>query len=421
MWWVDNMELKETSSLHKDADFQLALFRALFLCIGASYLALGDHLGLFKLPQHQFVIYVAGFTSYTLIMLGSIVVWRFVTWRRYLSVILDISLVTIGLIFSGGAESPIFLLYIWLILAQSLRKRRSLIYLAQATALTQYLFVIYMDVVAGKPSLASAFVVLTLIFLPLNMNIFYRIMVHARETADQASKAKSRFLANMSHELRTPLNAIIGYSEMLTENAESRKDHRDVEDLNRVRDSGYFLLDLINEILDISKIEAGKMEIHPERFDVSTLLDEITDTVNPLMQIHNNKLIVDTENDIASIYTDKKKLRQTLLNLLSNAAKFTHDGTITLRARSQNINMASWVEFSVVDTGVGVHEHRLQYLFEPFTYAETTEDKKFSSTGLGLAISKRFCEMLGGSIKARSEPGKGSEFTICLPAELVFA
>jgi len=415
------MELKETSSLLKDADFQLALFRALFLCVGVSYLALGDYFGLFQLPQHQFFIYVTGFISYTLIMLGSIVVWRFVTWRRYLSIVLDVSLVTIGLVFSGGAESPVFLLYIWLILAQSLRRRRSLIYLAQITALSQYLFVVYLDIASGKPILTSAFVVLTLIFLPLNMNIFYRIMLHARETADQASKAKSRFLANMSHELRTPLNAIIGYSEMLTENAETRKDHRDVEDLNRIRDSGYFLLDLINEILDISKIEAGKMEIHPERFAVPTFIGEITDSIGPLIQINNNRLVVEIDNNITSIYTDKKKLRQTLLNLLSNAAKFTHDGTITLRVRSEFINMNSWVQFTVADTGVGVQEHRLQNLFEPFTYAESTEDKKFSSTGLGLAISKRFCEMLGGSIKARSEPGKGSEFTIYLPAELVFA
>lgn len=415
------MENEVRSPLLKNADFQLALFRLVFLCIGVTYLGLGNHLDVFAIPHHQFLAYSAGFIAYTLLMLGSIAIWPYITWRRYLSVILDMSCVTIGLILSGGAESPIFLLYFWLILAYALRKRRSLIYLAQITALSQYLYVISLDVSAGRPILESAFVVLTLIFLPVNMNIFYKIMLRAKESADQANQAKSRFLANISHELRTPLNAIIGYSEMLTENAEKREDHRDAEDLNRIRDSGHLLLDLINEILDISKIEAGKMEIHPERFEVSSFIEEISNTVKPLIQINNNSLLIECDDVIGSIYTDKKKLRQTLLNLISNSAKFTSNGKITVRVKFDNQGPEPWIEFSVIDTGIGVRQDRLKYLFEPFTFAQTTEDKKLSGTGLGLAISKRFCEMLGGHIDATSEPGKGSAFTVRLPTELVFA
>lgn len=415
------MNQRTPQPLLHDADFQLALFRILFLILGVGYLLLGRHWGHFDFPENPFLVYVASFTAYSLAMLGSILSKRYVTWRRYLATVLDMSYVTAGLVFSGGASSPLFLLYLWLILAQALRRRRSLIYVAQITALSQYLLVIYLDKLAGKETMESAFVVLTLIFFPLNMNIFFKIMMSARQAADQANKAKSRFLANMSHELRTPLNAIIGYSEMLTENAEARKDHRDVEDLNRIRDSGYFLLDLINEILDISKIEAGKMEIHPERFEVSAFVNEIVNSVSPLMQVNNNNLVIDCDKGVGCIYTDKKKLRQTLLNLLSNAAKFTSVGTVTLRVKCETENDLPWILFSVVDTGIGVAESRLQYLFEPFAYAETTDDKKFSSSGLGLAISKRFCEMLGGNIDARSKPGTGSEFTVRLPTELVLA
>jgi len=404
--------------LRKDADFQLAVFRILFLIVGTGYLKLGALSGTFHLPPLAFAIYIFSFTTYALVMLVSNFFWRYVIWRRYLSVIVDTLYVTYGIIYSGGVTSPLFLIYIWLILAQALRRDRALLYTAQASSLIQYLFVVYLDHVQGREIFHSTFVVLTLVLLPVNMEVFYRIMLRSKQAADQASNAKSRFLANMSHELRTPLNAIIGYSEILAENAATRNDSKDEEDLGRIRDSGYYLLDLINEILDISKIEAGKMEIHPERFNLKPFVDEVILAVKPLMQINNNEFVIDCNACSKAVYTDKKKLRQIILNLVSNASKFTSNGTISLTTHFVTENDQELLRLAVTDTGRGIEKERLQHLFEPFAYAESTDDNKLGSTGLGLAISKRFCEILGGRIDANSTPGAGSEFIVYLPTEL---
>lgn len=412
------MENRPPQTLLKNADFQLALFRILFLILGVSYLGLGRHWGQFDIPLNMYLVYALSFTAYSLVMLVTIYIWRYITWRRYLSVLFDVSYVTFGLIYSGGATSPIFIIYIWVILSHSMRARRSLLYLAQATALTQYLLVIYIDQSMGRQTFEASFVLLTLLLLPWNMDIFYKILMRARQSADTANQAKSKFLANISHELRTPLNAIIGYSEILTENAETKKDHRDVQDLNRIRDSGQYLLDLINEILDISKIEAGKMELHPEHFEIDSLIDEITSTVRPLVQANNNQLIVECDDNLGKLHTDKKRLRQALFNLLSNAAKFTDNGTVTLRVQRDLHNNESWAVFSVTDTGIGMPESSLKNLFEPFVQADDTTDSQLGGTGLGLAISRRFCELLGGTIDVNSQPGHGSEFIMRLPAQL---
>jgi len=404
--------------LLKDADFQLALFRILFLIVGAAYLKLGALSGTFHLPALAFTIYIVTFTTYALVMLISNVFWRYVKWRRYLGVIVDTLYVTYGIIYSGGATSPLFLIYIWSILAQALRRDRVLLYTAQASSLVQYLFVVYLDYVQGRAIFHSTFVILTLVLLPVNMEVFYRIMLRAKQAADHASNAKSRFLANMSHELRTPLNAIIGYSEILAENAATRNDAKDEEDLGRIRDSGYYLLDLINEILDISKIEAGKMEIHPEHFNLKPFIDEVIQAVAPLMQVNSNEFVIDCNACSRPVYTDKKKLRQIILNLVSNASKFTSNGTISLTTHFVTENDRDLLRLSVTDTGIGIEQERLQHLFEPFAYAESTDDNKLGSTGLGLAISKRFCEILGGRIDANSTPGTGSEFVVYLPTEL---
>ena len=243
----------------------------------------------------------------------------------------------------------------------------------------------------------------------------------ARDQAMDATQAKSRFLANMSHELRTPLNAIIGYSEMLEEDAQERGDNDTVADLKKIHTSGRHLLALINEILDLSKIEVGKMELFLEDIELSMLLDDIINTINPVLEKQHNKLKIDIADDLGVIHTDQTKLRQILLNLLSNAAKFTRRGEVGLTAQSAMKDGSSWLSIAVSDTGIGMTEEQKSRIFDEFLQADASTTRKYGGSGLGLSISRRFCEMLGGSIKVSSTPDVGSTFTIQLPVSSVDA
>lgn len=243
------------------------------------------------------------------------------------------------------------------------------------------------------------------------------ILKEARDKARKATKAKSVFLANMSHELRTPLNAIIGYSEMLQEEAEDAGHEDLIPDLKKINAAGKHLLELIKDILDLSKIEAGRMDLHLENFDVSQLIQEIADTVTPLMEENNNTLKLNCATDIGIMRSDVTKLRQTLFNLLSNACKFTKDGVITIGVASENNNGTTWINISVSDTGLGIDHNQLNKIFEAFSQANSSTTRDFGGTGLGLAISRRFCEMMGGDITVESKLGKGSNFTIKLPSK----
>ncbi|MEO7912555.1 MAG: histidine kinase N-terminal 7TM domain-containing protein [Roseiflexaceae bacterium] len=256
----------------------------------------------------------------------------------------------------------------------------------------------------------------------------------AKEQAEIASKSKSTFLANMSHELRTPLTSIIGYSDLLKLMAESRGYSEIVSDLDRIGAAGGHLLALISDILDLSKIEAGKLDMFLEKFNLPALVGYVASTVRPIVEQNHNTLMVDCPEEIGTMYADLTRVRQILFNLLSNAAKFTKGGSITLRVSQQSAESSqqltsdapasrhlpstAWVVFEITDTGIGLTPEQIQGLFKEFMQADPSTTRKYGGTGLGLALSRRFCQMMGGDIAVTSQHGQGSTFTVRLPTEV---
>jgi signal transduction histidine kinase len=252
---------------------------------------------------------------------------------------------------------------------------------------------------------------------------FNRMLEHlsvtlvSKEKAEQSSLAKSRFLANTSHELRTPLNAIIGYSELLEEECRDRGLDDIVADLQRIRGAGRLLLDLMNEILDYSKLEAGRMTVTLEVVDVALVLDEVAALVDPMARKNGNRMSVVSVAANLHVWADRGRFRQSLLNLASNACRFTEQGSVTLSAQSRSApGEPDCCDIRVTDTGIGIAPAQIGQLFEAFVQVDSSQTRKFGGTGLGLAISRRFCRMMGGDIIVSSQLGLGSEFTITLPS-----
>jgi signal transduction histidine kinase len=247
-----------------------------------------------------------------------------------------------------------------------------------------------------------------------NARLFRELEKKSREL-EIASKHKSQFLANMSHELRTPLNAIIGLTDMMVGNAARFGTEKALEPLRRVLGAGRHLLALINDILDLSKIEAGRMELALSSFALAPLIADVVKTIEPLAAKNTNQVAVHCDAATGTMHADQMRLRQALLNLVSNANKFTERGTITIDARQGQENGREWITLAVTDTGIGMTAAQMEKLFQEFSQASSTTASKYGGTGLGLAISKQFCQMMGGDITVESEPGRGSTFTIRLP------
>jgi signal transduction histidine kinase/CheY-like chemotaxis protein len=250
-----------------------------------------------------------------------------------------------------------------------------------------------------------------------NARLFSEIEEKGRQLAI-ASQHKSQFLANMSHELRTPLNAIIGLTEMMVTNAARFGTEKAAEPLRRVYRAGTHLLGLINQVLDLSKIEAGKLELNPETVMLAPLIDEVIDTTRPLAEQNKNRLAIEYPKDLGRLVADPMRLRQILLNLLSNACKFTHGGEISVHVARRVLDGRGWIEFAISDTGIGMTSDQLHKLFEEFSQADSSTARRYGGTGLGLAITRKLCRMMGGDVTATSRIGKGSTFTVHLPAAI---
>jgi signal transduction histidine kinase len=247
-----------------------------------------------------------------------------------------------------------------------------------------------------------------------NVRLFDEIQDKSRQL-EVASRHKSQFLSSMSHELRTPLNAIIGLTEMMATNATRFGTEKAQEPLKRVKNAGTHLLGLINQVLDLSKIEAGKLELDPQTVTLAPLIDEVIGTARQLAEQNKNRLVVEAADDLGSLTVDPMRLRQILLNLLSNACKFTKQGEVKLKAR-RLVDGRDWIELAVADSGIGMTGEQLGKLFEEFAQAEASTAQRFGGTGLGLAISRKLARMMGGDVTVTSEAGKGSVFTVRLPA-----
>jgi signal transduction histidine kinase len=252
-----------------------------------------------------------------------------------------------------------------------------------------------------------------------NARLFAEIEDKSRQL-QQASENKSQFVSSMSHELRTPLNAIIGLTEMMVANVTRFGTEKALEPLQRVNRAGTHLLGLINQVLDLSKIEAGKLELNPQTVQVAPLIDEVVDTARQLAEQNKNRLTVEAQGNLESITADPMRLRQILLNLLSNACKFTKEGDVKLQVR-RVADGRSWIEMAVADSGIGMTAEQQAKLFEEFTQADATTAQRFGGTGLGLAISRKLARMMGGDVTVASEPGKGSVFTVRLPVGTAIA
>jgi signal transduction histidine kinase len=246
-----------------------------------------------------------------------------------------------------------------------------------------------------------------------NVRLFDEIQDKSRQL-QLASENKSQFLASMSHELRTPLNAIIGLTEMMVTNAARFGTEKALEPLRRVNAAGAHLLSLINEVLDLSKIEAGKLELNPERVNLARLIDEVIGTAGQLAEKNQNRLIVEAQDNLGALTADSMRLKQILLNLLSNACKFTKEGEVALRVRKV-ADGRDWVELAVADSGIGMTAEQQAKLFQDFIQADSLTARRYGGTGLGLALSRKLARMMGGDVTVTSEPGKGSVFAVRLP------
>jgi len=391
------------------------IMRSVFGAISSIYLLIGFFSDTFGITPPVLKLVTIGYFVAIIFTFLTMLRWPVSLTRRIFNIFVDVSAATIVIYYTGGPNSPGFLLYVWLLTSNAMRFRMREVYISQISSIIAYSFILYSSLESLSHPIQVAFQYSTLILFPLYLHKLIAAQGKARKLAEETSRTKSQFLANMSHELRTPLNAIIGYSELMQEDAIELKHDRYTKDLGHVLSSSWHLLNLINDVLDIAKIESGKMKIYKEHLALKPMLADICHTITPDIEKNNNRLITDFEIAPETLYTDMGKLKQILLNLLSNAAKFTSNGKVVFSANIKEFSGKKFLQLQIVDTGIGISAEQQKMIYEPFTQADGSNTRKFGGSGLGLSISKRFIEMLGGTLLLRSQIDQGSTFSVMLP------
>jgi len=335
--------------------------------------------------------------------------------RRLLGIVIDITMVSYALLVGDEIAAPFYGGYLWVCIANGFRFGRLYLYFATILSVIAFSLVLIFNTYWQQNSSMGLGLLIWQLLLPLYVSLLLKKLEATIEKAEKANRAKSEFLANMSHELRTPLNAIIGYSEMLEEDAIDNNETQTANDLNKIITAGKSLLSMINGILDLSKVESGKFELHIETVRLNSLISEVEDTIEPLKHQNNNSLQINNSCKINNLTTDYYKIRQILINILSNALKFTNHGTVKLDISLRVKNGTQQLKFCISDTGIGMTEEQIESLYKPFKQADSSTTKEYGGTGLGLTISKHFIDLLGGKIEIKSTPLEGSTFTILLP------
>jgi two-component system sensor histidine kinase RpfC len=400
-------------------DLGAASVRVLLAFSVLIYLLITNRNNNYLLGEEKSIVYMAViyFSYASLQWLSSLIFPGPIFTRRAISILADTGVVTYALIIAGETATPFYGGYLWVTIANSLRYGRNYLFVTNIFCVIGFSSVLFLSQYWRNQSVLGFGLLIWLILLPGYVAILLKRLEVALRKANLANKTKSDFVANMSHELRTPLNAILGYSEMLQEDAVTDGNTTAAQDLGKIQHSAKHLLGLINGILDLSKIESGKISLSKECFDIRILFDELTVSMQPLFEKRGNRFEVKYHLAQFQVNTDKLKLKQVMLNLISNANKFTESGKIVVLLENAGLENNRMLIIRIMDTGIGIPQDNLVSIFDPFVQADTSTTRRYEGTGLGLAITLRFVEMLGGTITVNSEENKGSEFTVSIPQQ----